>query len=348
MSTILKVIYRLTLPAGVLSESEKRADEINFGARKFDVKSLEYSYPADKPDPYGLKDYFSPVLRGSNIKLYQNDGATPRANILAEIEAHTKYDSSAVTMSNITPHLIKTKIKGKGKGEIEFNGTLPLKYIIPNNILNTTSEAQSRTSKLIAERLGKTGTEYFDSNTGIYKPSPSEVIMLTHILLSEIGSKGSRRDVQWQREKAAILWCVINAVKHFKSVSKIEELLPGRGDTTKFKYYLNDDTELYGSANLDILSSERLKGKGLEKYKNAQKSSSNEYYNFELFIDAFFAGYFPDETNYSTNWSHRNGLQIFSGQHLPNGFLHEGKPVVTSEQEAYTLDGNIILTKNNI
>ncbi len=145
-------------------------------------------------------------------------------------------------------------------------------------------------AKRIAQLLGV--------NADKYVPTDDEVTKLAYVISRERSSganigQGSMSPVNVQRERAALLWAMINAIpayiQHYgydDAPHTIGELL-ARG--TEYVNYVENPK----MSNFDVM--------------NKQLSPDNrniDPINFRTFVKAFFDGHFNDEIGNNTNWVH--------------------------------------------
>lgn len=368
-NTILNLLYQVKIPNFIRSVMEEIKTEQTFGDRIIrdnNNDTITYQYANDSNnsnqplDPYNLKSYFSPVTRNESLTIYKtkyaktfpiNDTDTKGTVLKIPDDMTIKDANGNKYFTDLSEHRVRTtdqKVK------------LDLLYLPPQEI-NSALSTRAATAKIIAKRLNKLDSPRYTESQG-YKPEASEVIILTHILLSELNSKGGdgwgRNDYMWQREKAAILWCVINMASKKPFNGDLKKLLPLSDNNNEdfFNGYFGQGKREYYNG-MNIQPSGILSGQGLQKYQSAQEENGSKLHNFELFIDAFFQGFFPDEMTLDqgklyTNWSHRKPLITgqtnelgYTPTHLPTSFKDQVGSA-SKGKYAFTLDGNIILTAN--
>ena len=145
-------------------------------------------------------------------------------------------------------------------------------------------------AKQIAALLG--------SNANKYNPTDAEVTKLAYVLSRERSSgadlgQGRMSPINVQRERAAILWSIINAIpgyiKHYgysKAPHTIDEVL-ARG-TEYLNYAENPRMSDFNEMNEQL----RPDNRNLDPL------------DFRTFVRAFFDGQFNNEIGNSTNWVH--------------------------------------------
>lgn len=352
-----------------LKEIQFTRSSMKLGERNFTQSQnneYEYSYK-NNIDPYNLKNYFT-IPRKNSITIFTGDD-TGKFKTSMPKKYNGKDLSDDFKYLDKDGKKIKFKLNNKTytsndvfKLDLEY-----IKYREENQAkLQSETDARKLISVEIAKRLGKTGVANIENpDSGVYQPSRAEMIALIHMLKSEIGAKNggdfNRTERMWQREKAAILWCYINAVYNGFSTTgnsvttSILQLIPSR-DSTLFQGYISEVDNLYKDMNLE--DNQIASGKSNDKFNND--------YNYELFIDAFFQGYFPEEVKGYTNWSHHKRLPHYNPTHLPKNYSFDNKVNIScryqegnnelneninvksiprSLESALTLDGNIIITK---
>jgi len=143
-----------------------------------------------------------------------------------------------------------------------------------------------------AKYIGK----IMDVANGKYKPTANEVLQLAYLIFRERSGLGRLSgEIELQRERVAMLWCVLNRIlKTGRSISRT------LSSSDMVSYYRDFDNPSKMKAALD-----------------------GENYNYQALVRAFFDGYFFNEVPQQTNWSHPVTLQRsgarWSTWHLPSG-----------------------------
>ena len=135
-----------------------------------------------------------------------------------------------------------------------------------------------------------------DVANGKYQPTSNEILQLAYLVFRERSGLGRlSNQIELQRERAAMLWCVLNRI--LKTGRSIGRTL---GGSDMVSYYRDFDNP--------------------SKMKDAL---ANESFDYQAFVRAFFDGYFFNEVPQQTNWSHPVTLQRagarWSTWHLPYG-----------------------------
>lgn len=138
--------------------------------------------------------------------------------------------------------------------------------------------------------------QIMDVVNGKYTPTNNEILQLAYLVFRERSGLGRlSSQVELQRERAAMLWCVLNRI--LKTGRSIDRTLSG---SDMVSYYRDFDNP-----------------------SKMRSALAGESYDYQAFVRAFFDGYFFNEVPQQTNWSHPVTLQRsgarWSTWHLPYG-----------------------------
>jgi len=150
---------------------------------------------------------------------------------------------------------------------------------------------------------GQIATKMRSGSTAEYKPTSDEIRMLAYILCKERPSTGGRiTEVEAQRERASMLWCVANRIE--KSGKSIKNTI----SSTSFVGYYQDFDD-----------------------KTKMDNVIAEHPEFKAFVKAFFKGYFPQEAVDTTSWVHAGHKYVkrWRAWTLPAGTLDQNGNVIT-------------------
>lgn len=218
-------------------------------------------------------------------------------------------------------------------------------------------------------KIAEGGTTYA-SNKDLF----SRILkIMSFILARERGqnaaANGSSEELM-HREYGLICWSIVNAAAKgkFSCGNNILKLLQNKAYTNPKqdgeKYHISDKTDVIDDAETTIMQ-------GI--YTTRAPTS-----NLQLFVMAFWDGYINEELPGVTNWDHvssKGASFVFRGFHLPkslrntadpdvgrsitltleNGQQYPNVPIVegarfnianTSNDDTFTLDGNVLFTKN--
>jgi hypothetical protein len=129
-------------------------------------------------------------------------------------------------------------------------------------------------AKYIGEILGTSGQKY--------QPTSNEILQLAYLVYRERSGLGRlSNNVELQRERAALLWCIMNRI-----------LSTGRSIYNTL--HRSDLVSYYGDFN---------------QTSSMESSLSSQAFDYKTFVKAFFDGYFFNEVPEQTNWSHPITLQ---------------------------------------
>jgi hypothetical protein len=183
---------------------------------------------------------------------------------------------------------------------------LTLDFIVAPSLGLAKNEAdRARNAKEIARRLG--------SGSDKYRPSDMEILKLAYVLSKERSSGadlgyGPMTPVNVQRERAAILYAIINSLEGFKThygsgrniPKTIEEAL---GYGREYIYYPESDQ----FQNIGVME---------QAVSTSNRNLAPAGINLKSFVKAFFDGYFNNEIDKNTHWSHmrKNKWSFF---HIP-------------------------------
>ena len=202
---------------------------------------------------------------------------------------------------------------------------------------------------------------------------PRILKIMSFILARERGqdpnANGSSEELM-HREYGLICWSIVNAAAKgkFSCGNNILKLLqnkaytnPEQGDD---KYHISDKTDVFDDAETAVM----------QGIYNTRAPTSN----LQLFVMAFWDGYINEELSGVTNWDHvssKGESFVFRGFHLPKSLRNTADPDVgrninlilendqeypgvmieegtkfnitnTSNDDTFTLDGNVLFTKN--
>ena len=143
-----------------------------------------------------------------------------------------------------------------------------------------------------AKYIGK----IMDVENGKYNPTQTEILQLAYLIFRERSGLGRlSSSIELQRERAAMLWCVMNRI--LKTGRSIARTL---SSSDMVSYYRDFDDS-----------------------SKMQSALAGERFDYQTFVKAFFDGYFFNEVPQQTNWSHPVTLQRagarWSTWHLPSG-----------------------------
>ena len=157
------------------------------------------------------------------------------------------------------------------------------------------SENPGQIASQIAKKMHSSSSEY--------KPTSDEIRMLAYILCKERPTTGGRiTEVEAQRERAAMLWCVANRIE--KSGKSIKNTI----SSTNFVGYYKDFDD-----------------------KTTMDNALEQHPEFRPFVKAFFKGCFPQEAIDTTSWVHAGHIYVkrWRAWTLPAGTVDQNGDVIT-------------------
>ncbi len=296
-----------------------------------------------------------PIQRNFNTKSFR-DFLKNNESFIQLVKGKNGFEKQNINdtfVNNIKTNTIQSKKK------ISFS----LDYNIPKKGWATDDAGRTRNKETIKNKIGFSQT----TNVGDFKRI---VKIMAFILARErgtlaVGTNGKSSEELMQREYGLICWSIINTCDSGFQGTKGNLL-----NVLKNVNFVNTDNYV-GQNDAD-------KDTDIKQKYNSNNDSTQ---NLEYFVLAFFAGWINEEYQGVTNWSHINGLSVYSSFHLPknpsfvdpdindsieidltyydsksksdvslgklNVKLTESNSIPqTSLDSTKTLDGNVIFTRN--
>ena len=181
---------------------------------------------------------------------------------------------------------------------------LTLDFVVaPSYGLAKNESDRARNAREIARKLGKSDSKY--------RPSDREVLKMAYVLARERSSGadlgyGRMSPVNVQRERAAILYALINSLEGFKTHY-------GSGSNVPKTI---EEVLAYGPEYVYYSESDKFRNINEMERVVSPTNKNIDPINLKTFVRAFFDGYFNNEIDKSTHWSHmrKNKWSFF---HIP-------------------------------